>query len=315
MPKFWARQLMSEMNSIAEPPPRIYDCRTELLAEELVSKFVLLEEDQETSEFLERCEAGTGVLTNLAAPLLNIYFSITDTNAMLGRGEMFVMSTEHIKLLLGHKARGRLLDIGAGDGAVTEKFMPMIARENVLATEVSEPMVRRLRAKGFKAVCSATLDRNSLGLSSDDRFDVISLFNVLDRADTPITMLRDMVSLLRQDDGDGGGVILLTVVLPFRPHVEIGGGQKQRLPTERFNFRQDKQTSNNEAQRQLIRSGNYAFEEAMNQIARVAFFPLGLHVHACARVPYLCAGDLKSPYYVLQDAVFVLSTKAPVQLP
>jgi SAM-dependent methyltransferase len=280
-----------------------------------VASFVQLEKDKESRAFLERCENSTGFLPNLAAPVVNMFYSITDTNAMLGRGEMFVLSTAHIKLLLKDKVRGRLLDVGAGDGGVTERFMPMIDRNDVLATEVSEPMVRRLRGKGFKAVCSASLGRSELGLASDEYFDVISQFNVLDRADLPITMLRDMLALLRPDTGDGGGIILLTVVLPFRPHVEVGGGQSQRAPAERFNFRSDNPTSNNAAQRELISSGGYAFEEAMNQIARVAFLPLGLHVHACARVPYLCAGDFKSPYYVLQDAVFVLSTRPLSEMP
>ncbi len=50
---------------------------------------------------------------------------------------------------------GKLLDIGAGDGNVTEKLATFV--NEVVCTEVSAPMVRALNAKGFKYVlCIST---------------------------------------------------------------------------------------------------------------------------------------------------------------
>ena len=52
------------------------------------------------------------------APLriLRWYFSATDANALLGRGEMFVVSSEQLWRLFGEFQGGTLLDIGAGSG-------------------------------------------------------------------------------------------------------------------------------------------------------------------------------------------------------
>jgi 2-polyprenyl-3-methyl-5-hydroxy-6-metoxy-1,4-benzoquinol methylase len=48
-------------------------------------------------------------------------------------------------------------------------------------------------------------------------YDVITCLNVLDRCDYPMTMLKDMVRVVKQD-----GCIIIAVVLPFSPYVEKG---------------------------------------------------------------------------------------------
>lgn len=71
----------------------------------------------------------------------------------LGRGSMFVFSTEQFQRLLriGPEWRTeRLLDLGAGDGGVTE-VMGLHFRE-VYATEVSLPMKWHLQRRNYKWV-------------------------------------------------------------------------------------------------------------------------------------------------------------------
>ena len=48
-------------------------------------------------------------------------------------------------------------------------------------------------------------------------YDFISCLNVLDRCDSPLSMLRQIHGKLRP-----GGLFLLTMVLPYQPFVEKG---------------------------------------------------------------------------------------------
>lgn len=70
---------------------------------------------------------------------------------LLRRGSMFVFSTNQIRKLLNvtYFASGStLIDLGAGDGATTEKYTPLV--NHIYVTEKSGPMIRILAQKGFR---------------------------------------------------------------------------------------------------------------------------------------------------------------------
>ena len=119
----------------------------------------------------------------------------------------------------------RLLDVGAGDGAVTAELAPLFSE--VMTTEVSRPCVRAICKRGF--ACTATSD---LAVLTDmPQWDVVSCFNVLDRCSCPLDLLAGIRRLTKPQSGR----VLLAVVLPFRPFVECGAlgrrqDPKQRLP-------------------------------------------------------------------------------------
>ncbi len=80
---------------------------------------------------------------------------------------------------------GRLLDIGCGDGA----FM-MLCREagwTCAGVEVSQGAAARARAKG----CTV-YSPDELGRSATDRFDVVTLVNVLETVTDPAALVRAM---------------------------------------------------------------------------------------------------------------------------
>mgnify|MGYP000854723885 CR=1 FL=1 len=207
---------------------------------------------------------------------------------------------------------GALLDVGAGDGTVTSTALaPLVgffrqgmgssatttnttASANtpglVVTTEVSGPMVTRLRSHGF--VCHETVDlRTCAALLPAMRgaFDIVACLNVLDRADRPRRLLEDLAALVKP----GTGRVVLAVVLPFCPFVESGSRQLQ--PSERLNMRGG-----------MCREGAY-FEWSVDAMVTQVLEPAGFHVHAWSQLPYLCSGDRAAPYYVLYDALFVLS--------
>ena len=85
---------------------------------------------------------------------------------------------------------------------------------------------------------------------------------------------------------------MLTVVLPFSAFVERG---TQRLaPSEALDMAGGRCVD------------HATFEAAANVLLTNVLEPAGFTLVRLSRVPYLCRGDLRQPYYVLSDAVFVL---------
>ena len=116
-------------------------------------------------------------------------------------------------------------------------------------------------------------------------YDVVSCLNVLDRCSHPLSLLREIRRRLRPESGRA----LLAVVLPFQPFVEVGSLGRTQPPAEALGL-----------------DPFAGWEESVNQLAKQALGPTGLEIVRVARVPYLCQGDMETPYYSLDDAVFVL---------
>lgn len=121
-------------------------------------KFHLLYEDDETKEFLSNCYEKsdyffTQLLHSLLITVLKMFMATTSINGLLHRGSMFVFSVAQFKTLIEFETAFQgikmdsLLDLGAGDGAVTAKMAPFFNK--VYATEMSGPMQWRLRQRGF----------------------------------------------------------------------------------------------------------------------------------------------------------------------
>ncbi|PSN45671.1 Methyltransferase-like protein 9 [Blattella germanica] len=114
------------------------------------------------------------------------------------------------------------------------------------------------------------------------KFDVITCLNLLDRCDRPLTLLRELRAALRP-----GGKVVVALVLPFNPYVEIG--RVDHRPTE------------------WLPIEGSTFEEQASSAITNLFEASGFKVERWSRVPYLCEGDLNQSFYWLDDAVFVLS--------
>lgn len=65
---------------------------------------------------------------------------------------MFVFSREHLSKLLPPSAStcNLVLDIGSGDGRVTDKLRGALQTRSVCVTETSKVMQRILRRKGYQ---------------------------------------------------------------------------------------------------------------------------------------------------------------------
>jgi SAM-dependent methyltransferase len=275
-----------------------------------------LHADSETQAWLRSCTSRpwANACAAAAAVVLRLCMSVTDSNALLRRGDRFVLSAAQVRALLsgdgdgggggggdgggagvaaaaGAPARapapalrlGRLLDVGAGDGGVTAVLAAHFAC--VHATEVSAPMVARLRERGFaRVVQGAFLTRDAF--PDDGVYDVVSILNVLDRCDHPGELLAAARRLLAPD-----GRLLLAVVLPFSEFVEEGTARRRvhgPLPMAG------------------ARCGDGAtFEASLAALVERALTPAGFQVVSVSKVPYLCRGDMRRNYYLLADAIIV----------
>ena len=189
--------------------------------------------------------------------------------------------------------RGTLLDVGAGAGSVTAQLAPYAT--TVVATETAAMNVWSLKNYGFAALSSGTLHDHELraalegaGHVTDPQspltFDIVSCFNVLDRCDTPVSLLNQMVSLLNPHSGR----LILSIVLPYHASVEVGGGWE--TPSEFL---------------QAPFDDNAPFESWVLWFVATFLTPAGLQVLSWSRVPYISPGNSHHAFFVLYNAVFV----------
>ena len=203
--------------------------------------------------------------------------------AFLGFPRNYMLSEPQWADLLGGRPRGgagTAIDVGAGDGSLTAAFRPLFS--SVVATEVTLPMVHRLKALKLDARLAEALDPKALGR---DAFDVAFIMNVLDRCKDPHALLRDTRALLPDD----GWLVVSVVMPPTQSDAMARVGAKQR--------------------RWAVAGAD--FEAAAASLVRELLLPSGFEPLRLVRVPYLCAGDRHSPVAALDAAVLVLRKAEP----
>lgn len=265
-----------------------YSFRIRLLSEDMAAKFVQFSDDDETREFLENCkEKSDQLFTQLFHSVVKCIFSWamnkTSINGLLQRGSMFVFSQAQFQQLLGINAdwtAESLLDLGAGDGAVTRQMAQHF--RSVYVTEVSSTMLWRLQEQGYSVLGIDDWAVTSQTDSADRRqYDVISCLNLLDRCERPLILLQQIRASLVPTTGR----LVLAVVLPFSSYVE---------------------TASDHHPNQHLHVSGEKFEEQLSSLVRDVLVPVGFEVERFTKLPYLSEGDLYHSYYVLYDAVFVL---------
>jgi SAM-dependent methyltransferase len=246
----------------------------------LARVFLPLHADASTRAWIDDAIAAPhGPMLLLARKSLGKLMSDYDANGLLGIHDMRVVGTEQLRLLLGGRPGGRLLDVGAGDGHVTAELAPLF--DDVVTTELSARMAERLRKRGYPCHEVDLVERE---LPERAPFDCISLLNVIDRTPRPLSLLERLSGLLAP-----GGRLVLAVPLPLSPHVHVGPmtvDPEERLPVDRMSW-----------------------EAGASTLLEAVFEPLGWDVTGLSRVPYLCRGEAGRPVHVLDDAIFVMRSK------
>ncbi len=128
------------------------------------------------------------------------HFEQNDTAAQRSaRSALSLFTSQRARLVEGAKSSGRLLDYGAGSGALA-RFMAERGFEAVglepysLGTTLEEPGLRLVRAPLAQV-------KESLG-----KFDVITMWHVLEHLEHPVELLAELHSMLAP-----GGVLVVSV--------------------------------------------------------------------------------------------------------
>ena len=258
-----------------------HGCRRERLPGWLARRFVRLAPDAATCAWIDGAlhHPHSRTRTRMRKALVGVV-SEYDANGLLGMHDMWVLGRAQWGALLGREegAPGRLLDLGAGDGAVTAELAAVF--DDVTTTELSRPMARRLRRRGWKC---HKVDIAQATLPDTEPFDAVSLLNVIDRTSHPHTLLEHARALAAP-----GGRVIVAVPLPLDPCVHVGPttvDPDEPLPLD-----------------------HRSWEAAAGTLAEELLAALGLEVTALARTPYLSRGDVAHPIHTLDDAIFVCRT-------
>lgn len=209
----------------------------------------------------------------LARGLLRPFLSDFALNGIFGTYPLYLMGTEHWRALLGERAGGRLLDVGAAAGDVTATLAPLF--DSVVATDTARPMVRRLHRRGWESYC---MDLATTPLPWPALFDTVALLNVLDRAADAPRLLEAAVRACVP-----GGNVLVALTLPYNPWHYVGAipaRPRQRLPLD-----------------------GLGFEEDLDRLVHRVLPDVGLVPLRWVRTPYVSVGQQGEELYSLDCAV------------
>ena len=256
--------------------------------------------------------------------LLHWGASDQDVAGWLRGNPMYVLSSTHVGLLLDNvfptasttdtSQRLRMLDVGAGDGAVTQRFVAamttMLSNTTTTGTEIDKkgsPHVtcveistglqslirqqRRWKAPSGEALCNEVLGE----LPSSSSFDLVTMLNVLDRVHDPASFLARVQQLVQP----GTGRLVLAQVSPYRASVATGTGWEKG----RKAFR---------ALKSEFRDDRYVKRDARVWIREI-LEPHGWVVESVSKVPYLSMRHAfaSTKFAILTDLVFVLQRRQP----
>jgi SAM-dependent methyltransferase len=196
-----------------------------------------------------------------------------EVNGLLDMYPMHLLTTAQWSLLLAQQTTSNsLLDVGAGNGDLTQALAPLF--REVTVTEQSSWMRRRLQQRGFK-VGPADLDQVGV------QFDVVTCLNVLDRTPRPVSLFRSLARRLNP-----GGRLVVSVPLPSDPF--FYDGPRTRPPLESLN------------------AGHSTFEQSAEALVATLHRQCPtVSLTRFSRRPYLSGGDRQRPYYSLDSGVFV----------
>lgn len=202
-----------------------------------------------------------------------------DINGLLRTCRMHLLTTSQWQQLIGEHMDGSLLDVGAGSGDVTAALAPLFGQ--VVTTETSRVMVRRLRQRGF------TCQPIDIGTQPPEGgpFDVVTCLNVIDRCAAPRSVIERARDALVE-----GGCLVLAVPLPYDPFFYDGG--RTLDPLERLDLDAS------------------AWEGGAKKLA-TALATLGLEVESLCRAPYLSSGNDRQALYTLDDAIIITRPSPP----
>jgi hypothetical protein len=175
-----------------------YDCDVSKLSPAIAAKWIPLDFDEQSQQFVNNSLTNpwSGRWCSIRGQLAQ-WVGRYNADGVLNMSNMFVLSTTAWGKLLGQDAgaaKGRLIDVGAGDGRPTDQVRCCATTDahrvwlqaasffdHVAVTEASGPLSWRLWWRGYATYRTISLRGSQL---CDNSYDVVSCLNVLDRRDS-----------------------------------------------------------------------------------------------------------------------------------
>ena len=305
------------------------------------TKFTQLSRDLETNEFLLRSSKRPQFVNarrSRACTRLREREgkSLTEANAIIGRGKMFVLSREHAWTLVGKRLieegdgdktnflseNGVYLDIGAGEGEVASKLGEYFG--TVVATETSPSMVKRCAEshedwtvletgtienvwEKFKEQNIREEEERTSRKSEAAKRKVRRLLEEEEAKETETLRRRkfDCIGMFNVlDRCDRPFTMLSHVRNLLKPNAGLFV-LAVVLPFRPF-VELDDGARRAPVERLDVATPTSAWEYGVRDLYENVLKPSGFHIEAIARVPYICEGDHLAGAYVLDDCIFVL---------
>ena len=305
------------------------------------TKFTQLSRDLETNEFLLRSSKRPQFVNarrSRACTRLREREgkSLTEANAIIGRGKMFVLSREHAWTLVGKRLieegdgdktnflseNGVYLDIGSGEGEVASKLGEYFG--TVVATETSPSMVKRCAEshEDWTVLETGTIENVWEKFKEQNiREEEERTSRKSEAAKRKVRRLleeeeaKETETLRRQKfDCIGMFNVLDRCDRPFTMLSHVRNLLKPNtglfvlavvLPFRPF-VELDDGARRAPVERLDVATPTSAWEYGVRDLYENVLKPSGFHIEAIARVPYICEGDHLAGAYVLDDCIFVL---------
>lgn len=269
---------MCAMGSVKSSMDFEYSINISKLNDSLSKMVVDLKHDSDRDSFvLSAKSVPYSKIKLIVHRLLSRWIPLFDLDAFMGMYPLFILGRESWDRVVPHdKWGGSLLDIGAGQGSVTECARHLFSR--IETVETSYGVLLRLKSRGFNAtLCDIASSPDAFPKKS---FDVISLLNVIDRAQSPISLLRNAINFLKDD-----GIIVVATPIPVVQRVWTTVSHE---PEESFGL--------------AIRE---SFEDGLLDLVRVFNEMFGLVPVSISRAPYICKSGSPCGIDFYDDAVLV----------
>ncbi|KOB79492.1 Uncharacterized protein OBRU01_00168, partial [Operophtera brumata] len=172
---------------------------------------------------------------------------------------------------------------------------------------------RRSRGSGGRGRRRRLLDIDEWW--NGQQFECVCMLNLLDRCSKPKTMLKQARGAVAP-----GGVLMLALVLPYKPYVEArgavapGGVLMLALVLPYKPYVEGNTLITHKLEAPSPRAGWFGFEEQAAAFVKFMEEEAGFELVSWTRAPYLCEGDFSQAYYWLDDSVFVFTPKLTEQL-
>lgn len=211
-----------------------------------------------------------------------------DLQALLYPAGSHLLTTEQLQKLLartGPASKLRVLDVGAGDGCITQNICALGCR--LVASETSMGMAMRLRMGGYEVWCEDIAVTANERVKSGESFSLVSVLNVLDRCASPQRLCTAVHKLVSDE-----GYLLLATPLPF---VASYYGKETKW--------------NGEPMEKILLSETQTWEEDAKVLLQDFLPNCGFQPVAVSRLPYLSGGDEEDGGCIELDDIVVLARK------